>query len=428
METKCITFYSYKGGSGRSTTLVNSVMHLKDQLEASPESPILIVDADLESAGLTYFFNCDTKFTQWFSGTVHTGRVFDKAADAVNGVGGDIIFSTNNAEYENVYELPSSVIDKANEMFPESQVLSDIRLPRPDINILQKIMECQYNTFKKNATPPEETLEEFVDINFRVKELFLTLMEVEGEQISESDKTAKKTLLVKEFLPTRKLMDISKYFDAESGTILFLGADVGWDERIAKNSTASAIKALLRECFKKNFRAVVFDSGCGTQSTPHVLHSVSDVIIYCMRPTLQFIKGTRMQLRNYRSLIERRQDKKKGINSTQKSVILLPTAVPHNEKKTAIFYSESFESIEGITKSYSRIIDDSFCNFNNCLHEVSLFKWREHILGASIVNGDLDNSLQQGMAAYFNQDTMPEDAKEAFCLYKRLAERIQINL
>ena len=47
--TKCYTFYSYKGGSGRSTTAVNTVGHLIDVLGADSSHPILIVDADLES-------------------------------------------------------------------------------------------------------------------------------------------------------------------------------------------------------------------------------------------------------------------------------------------------------------------------------------------------------------------------------------------
>ena len=49
--TACYTFYSYKGGSGRTTTLLNTTKHLIDKMGASPQKPILLVDSDLESAG-----------------------------------------------------------------------------------------------------------------------------------------------------------------------------------------------------------------------------------------------------------------------------------------------------------------------------------------------------------------------------------------
>lgn len=52
-----ITFFSYKGGSGRSTTTVNTLPYVAHILNASNESPILLVDMDFDSAGLTYFFN-----------------------------------------------------------------------------------------------------------------------------------------------------------------------------------------------------------------------------------------------------------------------------------------------------------------------------------------------------------------------------------
>ena len=68
---QCYTFYSYKGGSGRSTTLLNTVKCLIKDLDADPEHPILVVDADLESAGLTYYFGFQDKF----KGTLNTGSV-----------------------------------------------------------------------------------------------------------------------------------------------------------------------------------------------------------------------------------------------------------------------------------------------------------------------------------------------------------------
>src|ERR1700704_4721655 len=51
---KSITFYSYKGGVGRSMALVNIACLL-----AKMAKKILIVDWDVEAPGLHFFFNTD---------------------------------------------------------------------------------------------------------------------------------------------------------------------------------------------------------------------------------------------------------------------------------------------------------------------------------------------------------------------------------
>ena len=49
-----VTFYSYKGGTGRSMALAN-VAYLLAQ--ANPAEQILMIDWDLEAPGLHRFFN-----------------------------------------------------------------------------------------------------------------------------------------------------------------------------------------------------------------------------------------------------------------------------------------------------------------------------------------------------------------------------------
>ncbi|MBR2444028.1 MAG: ParA family protein [Clostridia bacterium] len=51
------TFFSYKGGAGRSTTCLNTIPFLAEELEAYSSSPILLLDMDIESAGMTYLLN-----------------------------------------------------------------------------------------------------------------------------------------------------------------------------------------------------------------------------------------------------------------------------------------------------------------------------------------------------------------------------------
>lgn len=51
-----VCYYSYKGGAGRTSTCYNTLPFLIEKFGASPDKPILVVDADLDSAGLTYLF------------------------------------------------------------------------------------------------------------------------------------------------------------------------------------------------------------------------------------------------------------------------------------------------------------------------------------------------------------------------------------
>ncbi len=51
-----VAFYSYKGGSGRSTACVNFIYFFAKKVNATPQNPIVVVDCDIDSAGLTYLF------------------------------------------------------------------------------------------------------------------------------------------------------------------------------------------------------------------------------------------------------------------------------------------------------------------------------------------------------------------------------------
>ena len=53
-----MSFFSYKGGSGRTSLLCNTIPFLARELNASPDHPIVIVDCDTESAGLTFLLDC----------------------------------------------------------------------------------------------------------------------------------------------------------------------------------------------------------------------------------------------------------------------------------------------------------------------------------------------------------------------------------
>jgi len=57
MECKFISCFSYKGGAGRSTLAINVVPFLAEKLNATPERPLVLVDMDIDSCGLTYLFD-----------------------------------------------------------------------------------------------------------------------------------------------------------------------------------------------------------------------------------------------------------------------------------------------------------------------------------------------------------------------------------
>ena len=59
---KTITFYSYKGGAGRSSTTLNTLPYLVHSMHATANAPILVLDMDLDSAGMTYLLGLDVHF------------------------------------------------------------------------------------------------------------------------------------------------------------------------------------------------------------------------------------------------------------------------------------------------------------------------------------------------------------------------------
>ncbi|MBQ8147128.1 MAG: hypothetical protein IJ039_10115 [Clostridia bacterium] len=56
------TFFSYKGGAGRSTTCLNTIPFLVESKAAFSRAPIILIDMDIESAGMTYLLNQEDAF------------------------------------------------------------------------------------------------------------------------------------------------------------------------------------------------------------------------------------------------------------------------------------------------------------------------------------------------------------------------------
>ena len=59
-----LSCFSYKGGAGRSTLAMNIVPYLADALNATEERPLVLVDMDVDSCGITYFLNLHSFVTE----------------------------------------------------------------------------------------------------------------------------------------------------------------------------------------------------------------------------------------------------------------------------------------------------------------------------------------------------------------------------
>lgn len=66
MATVFTTFFSYKGGAGRSTTCLNTLPLLAQESGANGRAPILLLDMDIESAGMTYLLGMQDEFKGQF--------------------------------------------------------------------------------------------------------------------------------------------------------------------------------------------------------------------------------------------------------------------------------------------------------------------------------------------------------------------------
>ncbi len=49
-----VSFFSYKGGAGRTSLLFNTLPFLAEKLHATEKEPIIVIDLDLDSKGLSY--------------------------------------------------------------------------------------------------------------------------------------------------------------------------------------------------------------------------------------------------------------------------------------------------------------------------------------------------------------------------------------
>ncbi len=428
MNAKCYTFYSYKGGSGRTTTLLNTTKHLAEILNASAEHPILLVDADLESAGLTYFFGCDKKFTARFNSTIHAEAFLNAPGNILSGVKGDNVFGKIRDRMVSCDALAARIAPTMASADVE-KVFAGVSIRETTAQILDRIVKAIEKKKENSDSSALDRDEQFLAEKYNLTPLIMKL--------SGTDDPAEKRRIIEDFLPADSFVDVSHYFGRPLGSVKFVGVDVhftGVHSTLSNDRAEINKRTIVKECGNRGFSTVIFDCGAGVQSTAHVLNHVSDVIVYCMRPTSQFAFGTLTQLQNYRSGLQRICEVKNskaadnGENTDKKSVIILPTAVPYRTDDTNGLQRDSFDRIGKIAKMFDSFVDNTFCTYENSLREVALFKWREHILGTLPMVGEgASEDVIKLMKPYSVYDSMPADAKAAYSTYRLLAERLCYN-
>ena len=395
--TKCFTFYSYKGGSGRTTAAINTTHHLIKEYNASKNNPILLVDADLESAGLTFFFNLEKKFTDKFDSSIHTTKIFTSATDALSGQSGDQLFEIH-PNSEAFIANNNSLIAKLSAIFPDVDIksaLNGIKLCHSEADILKNIAEVTASTSPALASK-REYIKKFHNLTSIIYQL--VRHELSKNELDSDKVDMEKTKLVRDFLPAVSFVDVSSFFGAEEGTVKFLGADVHYQgaQVLKGENIVDAIEDLRYLCNDKNYSAIVFDSGAGSQSSADAFHRLSDIIVYCMRPTKQFRQGTASNLANYQRTLELTKSEKE-LDEDAKLIILLPTAVPNSESAKAKAENAFHDIRASILNAYPQLIDGTFCTFDTALNEVESFKWEERILTEETVKGIPDEEKAYGV-------------------------------
>lgn len=62
-----MSYFSYKGGSGRSSLAYNSLPLFYHKLRATPSEPIVVVDLDIDSAGLTFLLKQNNDYSKYLN-------------------------------------------------------------------------------------------------------------------------------------------------------------------------------------------------------------------------------------------------------------------------------------------------------------------------------------------------------------------------
>ncbi len=228
-----ISFFSYKGGSGRTTTTLNTIYYLIQETRPKRSAPLIIVDADTESYGM------------------------------------------------------SMLIKDSAKKYPPEASLQGLGL------------RAKQNTFNYSGDPTDWC--SYPALN----KFFISV----GNYFTKDIENDAVLLLRSDVTPSEQ------YFNWEA--VFSMNSSSGNEN----NNLTEALDIMVNRCGC----TVVFDTPSGTQDMATFSLDNSDTIVCCMRPSVQFEKGTRLC---FEKLIEKwTQDR------NSKNIIFCPSAVPFREMK-----------------------------------------------------------------------------------------------
>ena len=380
---KLISFYSFKGGAGRTVCTANLVPLLGRLLGASKKTPMLVIDMDLDSAGLTHILEMHSKFDQ--SEWVSTNLIIKGGAEIY----------LSNKKYERIffnrdYYAPSEPSNRRELIGNIKDILTNWGVPANVIGLLDDL------NFRKSILEGFHNLITSENAEVHRKRIINELSFVESET-----KLLKK---LDDFLPAYGMVDISdKFGEFEDGSIRFVGLKQGTSDKILSGDAQSKLAELRWKCENENFCAIVIDSASGSQAIANAIHRIDDsTIVYCMRLTKQFRDGTRLRLLDF---IKKGKNESNSIGHS--NIVLLPVAVPSIEyaetSNLSKLKSFAYQDIKRISEIVNKEAADKNSNVRvhddfvmSGIPEVESFKWNEDILTrVSKRTSDQEEALKQ---------------------------------
>lgn len=249
---KTISFFSYKGGAGRSTLAYNVIPILAaEHVKPTAESPIIVIDTDVDSCGMSYLVKAEKQVTETNCIQALLGNPFD----------------TKSTRSIKDHPFLSQLIPVGNAYgYDENEAI--LLLPAKDNKTIGKDAKNNY---------------------------------------------------------------------AESGGFSYM----------------ESLKRFLEICESRyDVPLVVFDSSVGNTALANISNEAATIIVCVMRPTTQFINGTR------RYLLGVENDEKM---IRDKNIILVPNVIPQNEVAiNGLRYPDS--AISKIRNDFSEDFEESSSN------------------------------------------------------------------
>ncbi|MBR7133026.1 MAG: ParA family protein [Clostridia bacterium] len=309
---KVISFFSYKGGAGRSTLAYNIIPILAQKYyRPTKESPMIVIDTDVDSCGMSYLLEAENKIEK------------DNCVQHLLG--------------EPFYVQPAASIKE--------------------------------HPFLSKLIPVGNAY------GYPDNEAILLLPAFDNKAISAGEK--------------------SNYNGSE----------------FAKDNMEKFLKTC-RRFFK--VPAVIIDSAVGNNATANVSNEVSDVIVCCMRPTTQFVNGTK------RFLLALEKDNADGIeaemkNMSETDIVLVPNVIPPEEISiNGVQYPETAKS-----KIQSSFITPDFMEGSRHKYHLDLLDW--DCFGIPAVERFM---WKEDILFCQDPDTLTKNDQLALSRYKRLADII----